>query len=107
MTIEESLFRANLVTHGRETGKPHSVTLRGVKYNDKFYFSRHKPDSDWFKNIIKNSEVKIQYQDFSYPGKATVVTSEDLNQKISLLKYPGEKRSQEKRVAIEITLYEQ
>ncbi len=107
MTINENLFKATLVTRGRETGHSHSVTLRGVKYNDKIYFSRHRPDSDWFKNAIKNSTVVINYQDSSYSGIAKMVTSEDVNKQISLLKYPGEKRAHEKRVAIEITLYEQ
>jgi hypothetical protein len=106
MTIKEGVFRAILITQGRETRKPHSVTLRGVKYNDKIYFSRHRSDSDWFKNVIKNSAVVIKYQNSSYSGNAKVVTSEDLNQKISLLKYPGEKRAHEKRIAIEITLHE-
>jgi hypothetical protein len=107
MTIKENLFRAALVTSGRVTEQPHSVILRGVKYNDKIYFSRHRPDSDWFKNAITNFAVVIKYKDSSYSGNARIVTDEDLNQKISQLKYPGEKRAAEKRVAVEITLHEQ
>ncbi len=105
MQIKESLFQSTLVTKGRVTKQPHSVILRGVKYNDKIYFSRHRPDSDWFKNIITNSVVVIKYQDSSYSGIAKIVTDEDLNKKISQLKYPGEKRADEKRVAVEITLH--
>jgi hypothetical protein len=107
MQIKENLFQAALVTRGRITEKPHSVTLRGVKYNEKIYFSRHKPDSDWFKNVASRSEIVIKYNDSSFSGIAKIVTDEDLNQKISQLKYPGEKRAEEKRVAIEITLHEQ
>ena len=107
MQIKESLFQATLVTRGRVTKQPHSVILRGVNYNDKIYFSRHRPDSDWFKNIITNSVVVIKYQDSSYSGISKIVTDEDLNQKISQLKYPGEKRADEKRVAVEITLHAQ
>ena len=107
MPIDAVLFRASLVTKGRITDKPHSVTLRGVKHNEKIYFSRHRPDSDWFKNSITNSEVVIKYNDSLYSGLAKIVTDENLNQKISQLKYPGEKRADEKRVAIEITLHEQ
>jgi hypothetical protein len=107
MQIKENLFQAALVTRGRVTEKPHSVILRGVKYNDKIYFSRHRPDSDWFKNATTSSEIVIKYNDSSYSGIAKIVTDEDLNQKISQLKYPGEKRAEEKRVAIEITLHEQ
>ena len=93
-----------LITKGRKTGNPHSVWLRAVKYNEKIYFSRHRPDGDWFQNAIANSEVKIQYNNTEYTGNAVIVTDEELNQKISQLKYPGEKRANEKRVAIEITL---
>jgi len=107
MPIDTGLFRASLVTKGRVTKQSHSVTLRGVKYNEKIYFSRHKPNSDWFKNAMINSEVVIKYNDSFYSGLAKIVTEENLNQKISQLKYPGEKRAEEKRVAIEITLYEQ
>jgi hypothetical protein len=107
MPIKANLFRASLVTKGRVTEQPHSVTLRGVKYNDKIYFSRHKPDSDWFKNAITNSDVVIKYNGSSYSGVAKIVTDESLNKKISQLKYPDEKRAKEKRIAIEITLHEQ
>jgi hypothetical protein len=104
MEIQEELFRPILVTKGRKTGNPHSVWLRAVNYNGKIYFSRHRPDGDWFQNAIVNSQVKIQYKNIEYTGKASLVIDEQLNQKISQLKYPGEKRADEKRVAIEITL---
>ena len=104
MEISEERFRPILITKGRKTGNPHSVWLRAVKYNKKIYFSRHRPDGDWFQNAIANSEVKIQYNNMEFTGKASLVTDDELNQKISQLKYPGEKRADEKRVAIEVTL---
>jgi hypothetical protein len=104
MEIVEERFRPILVTKGRKTGKSHSVWLRAVKHNEKIYFSRHRPDGDWFQNAMINSEVKIQYNNTEFTGKASLVTDEKLNQKISQLKYPGEKRADEKRVAIEVTL---
>jgi hypothetical protein len=104
MEIQEELFRPILVTKGRKTGNPHSVWLRAVNYNGKIYFSRHRPDGDWFQNAIVNPQVKIQYKNIEYTGKVSLVIDEQLNQKISQLKYPGEKRADEKRVAIEITL---
>ena len=107
MTSEDNLFHAILSTKGRKTGKRHSVTLRAVKYNEKIYFSRHRPDGDWFKNAIANPEVIIEYNNSTYTGKANLVKDEKLERKISQLKYPGEKRAYEKRIAIEITLYEQ
>ncbi len=104
MEISEERFRPILITKGRITGNPHSVWLRAVKYNKKIYFSRHRPNGDWFQNAIANSEVKIQYNNMEFTGRASLVTDEKLNQKISQLKYPGEKRADEKRVAIEVTL---
>ena len=104
MDISEELFRPILITKGRKTGTKHSVMLRAVKYNDKIYFSRHRPDGDWFKNAIKNPEVQIEYNQTTYSGIAKLVTDENLNVKISELKYPGEERAKEKRVTIEVTL---
>jgi len=107
MAIEESLFRATLVTKGRKTGKSHSVMLRAVKLNGRIYFSRHRPDGDWFQNAIANPQVAIKYKDSVYAGKAIQIQDEKLEKKISELKYPGEDRANEKRVVIEITLDEQ
>ena len=100
-------FQAILTTKGRKSGKMHSVPLRAVMYNDKIYFSRHKPDGDWFQNAIKNPEVKVQIDNSVFVGKASEVSNENLAKKISELKYPNEERAKEKRVTIEIKLYEQ
>ena len=104
MRIKEELFRPILTTKGRKTGKEHSVMLRAVNHNGKIYFSRHRPDGDWFKNAIANADVKIQYDNEVFTGKAELVTDEKLNEKISMLKYPGEERAKEKRVTIQVTL---
>jgi hypothetical protein len=104
MKITEDLFRPILVTKGRKTGREHGVMLRAVNYNGKIYFSRHRPDGDWFQNALANPTVKIQYKDSVFVGQAKQVTDEELNKKISELKYPGEERAKEKRVTIEVTL---
>jgi hypothetical protein len=100
------VIKAVLTTKGRKTGKGHSVWLRAVLYNDKVYFSRHKPDGDWFQNASKNVDVKVNFDNKQFVGKASVVTNEELERKISELKYPGEERAKEKRVVLEVTLYE-
>ncbi len=105
MEIKEDLFRPILITKGRRTGKQHSVMLLAVNYKEKIYFSRHKPDGDWFKNALANPEVKIEYNNFVFSGKAELVIDEELSKKISQLKYPGEEKAKEKRVTIEVTLY--
>lgn len=104
MQIKEKLFRPILVTKGRKTGREHAVMLRAVNYNEKIYFSRHKPDGDWFQNAMVNPQVKIKYNNSILLGNAKIVKDEELNEKISQLKYPGEERANEKRVTIEITL---
>ncbi|MCH9659021.1 nitroreductase/quinone reductase family protein [archaeon] len=104
MRIKETVFRPVLTTKGRKTGKDHSVMLRAVNHDGKIYFSRHMPDGDWFKNAIANEDVEIQYCDETYTGKAKLVTDEELNKKISMLKYPGEERAKEKRVTIQVIL---
>ncbi|MBT8242596.1 MAG: nitroreductase family deazaflavin-dependent oxidoreductase [Nitrosopumilus sp.] len=104
MRIQEKLFRPVLTTKGRKTGKEHSVMLRAVNHNGKIYFSRHRPDGDWFKNAVANSDVKIKYNNEVFTGKARLVEDEELDKKISMLKYPGEKRALEKRVTIEVVL---
>ena len=101
-----SVVKAVLTTKGRKTGKEHSVWLRAVLYNGKIYFSRHKPDGDWFQNASKNPDVKISYDKKQLVGKASVVTDEELAKKVSELKYPGEERAKEKRVVLEVTLCE-
>lgn len=100
------IFKAILITRGRKTGKEHSVWLRAVRYNDKIYFSRHEPDGDWFQNAIKTPDVIIDFDGKRLVGKAQVVSNEELANKISELKYPNEERVKEKRVVLEVTLYE-
>lgn len=104
--MDENLFIAILNTQGRKTSKIHSVKLKAVKYDEKIYFSRHKPDSDWFKNALANPQVTILYNNQTYQGVAKLVKDNNLSKKISQLKYPGEQRAFEKRVTIEITLCE-
>ncbi|MDX1595554.1 MAG: nitroreductase/quinone reductase family protein [Nitrosopumilaceae archaeon] len=104
--MESEILRVALTTFGRKTGKEHIVWLRGVKYSGKYYFSRHKPDSDWFQNAVKNEDVVIDTGESKVRGKARQVLDEKLSQKISELKYPGEERAKEKRVTIEVTLCE-
>jgi len=96
--------KALLITKGRKTQKEHSVWLRAVLYNDKVYFSRHKIDGDWIKNAIVNPEVSVEFDNSRFTGRATLVSDESLAQKISELKYPGEKRAKENRVVLEVSL---
>ena len=101
---ESRTFPALLTTVGRKTGNEHTVELKAVLHNDKIYFSRHFPNSDWWRNSIANSEVRIEFEGKIISGNASQVTNEALMQKINDLKYPGEERAKEKRVVLEIIL---
>jgi hypothetical protein len=106
MLKKEQPFRAELITKGRKSGKEHSVWLLAVMHNGKVYFSRHRPDGDWFQNALENSDVLVKYDDTTIQGKAILVKDESLAKKISELKYPGQERAKEQRVALEVTLCE-
>ena len=107
MAKNNEVFKAVLITNGGKTGKTHSVYLRAVMYDDKFYFSRHRPDGDWFQNALANPDVKVEFDNKKISGKASLITNEQLATKISQLKYPDEERANEKRVVLQVTLYEQ
>ena len=102
---EGQVFKAIFITRGRNTGKPHVVELRAVYYNKMIYFSRRNPNSDWLKNAIASPDVRLEYNNESYVGKASLVIDEDLAKKISCLKY-SDKRSEESRVVLQVRLYE-
>jgi hypothetical protein len=97
-------FKAALTTKGRKTGREHTVWLRAVSYKNKIYFSRRNENSDWLKNAIVNPLVKVEFDGIMHVGTALLVTDEVLAKKISELKYPGEERSQEARIVLQINL---
>ncbi len=105
MIPQEVTFKAILITNGRKTGKEHAVELKAVFYDNKFYFSRRNSQSDWLKNALVKPQIKIQYNGMIFSGIASLVTDENLAKKISQLKY-SDKRSQESRVVLEVTLCE-
>ena len=101
MEIQEGTFKAVLVTTGRNSGKQHSVEIRAVFYNGKFYFSRRNPSSDWLKNSLHNPNVKIIYQGKLISGTALLVNDQELCRKISQMKY-ADKRSEEARIVLQV-----
>ena len=102
--IADGRFRAVLVTTGRSTGARHSVELLAVGHAGRVYFSRHRPDSDWFKNAVSNPSVGVDTGGAQYRGTAREVADERLAARISALKYPGQARASEKRAVLEVTL---
>lgn len=102
--LPDGPFRAVLTTTGRSTGAAHSVELLAVAHAGRIYFSRHRPDSDWFRNAARNPRVVVGFGGASHAGTARVVDDERLAAAVSALKYPGQARASEKRVALEVTL---
>lgn len=102
--LPDGPFRAVLTTVGRSTGAEHSVELLAVAHAGRIYFSRHRPDSDWFRNAARNPSVRVRIGPSELAGAARVVDDDRLAATVSALKYPGQGRASEKRVAIEVTL---
>ena len=105
MKLKEGTFYAILVTTGRKSGKEHAVELKAVFHNDKFYFSRRNPNSDWLKNAMINPLVKVKFDDKTFLGTALLVNDEELTRKISQMKY-SDNRAEESRIVLEVTLHE-
>ena len=95
-------FIATLITKGRRTGREHAVKLKAVRYARSWYFSRHRPDSDWFQNALAYPMVKITHKEEVLNGIAREITDPKLVQSISNAKYPNEERAKEPRVVIEV-----
>jgi len=102
--VKNQVFKAALTTYGRKTGAEHTVPLRAVSYNGMIYFSRRNSESDWLKNALANHTVKVGFDGITHNGIASLVSDGSLAKKISELKYPGEQRSQEVRVVLQVTI---
>lgn len=100
----DTSFIVLLTTIGRKTGQNHTVPLRAVKYKNRLYFSRRNTNSDWLKNALINSKVKIICNDKMYHGKAKLENNEWLMKKISKIKYNDNDRSLEHRIILEVIL---
>jgi len=90
-----------LATTGRKTGKEHVVELRAVFHDNRFYFSRRNPDSDWLKNAIAIPLVKITVNDTTFSGHASLVRDKELTKKISRMKY-ADRRADDSRIVLEV-----
>ena len=66
-----------LTTIGRKTGKPHSVVIDIVKHDKNndvcFVNAAWGLKSDWFRNLMKNPNVKVQIGRRKFNGKAIVL----------------------------------
>ena len=102
--VNNLTFKAILTTVGRNTGKKHSVWAKAVTYNDRIYFSRRNPNSDWLKNAIVNPEVKVEFDGKQFSGVARLVKDEILARTSSSIKYTEKSRQEESRIVLEVEL---
>ena len=83
----------HLTTTGRRTGKRHTVEVWFAAGKDKLYLSHEGKETDWMKNIKKNSKVTMAIGDRKFEGKATYLqdgTDESWRGKVALYeKYYG------------------
>lgn len=97
-------MRVQLQTTGRKSGRIHTVRITAVLYKGEYYFSRHRPDSDWFLNAVRNPEVIIYLEhNNTIHGRVEQVHDTALISLISSIKYPNDIRAKERRVAIKVT----
>lgn len=101
VNIHEKSFIANLTTVGRKTGKLHTVPVRLVFHNNKFYASRRSMSGDWLMNLLQNQSAVIEVNGTEMNGKARLVEDKELLKTISSLKY-GDERASMERIIIEI-----
>ncbi len=102
LNVSEGSFIANLTTVGRKTGKEHTIPLRLILYNGRFYASRRNAEGDWLKNVLKNPHVVVEVYGRKIRCGATIVKDAELSRKISSLKYADE-RAATNRMIVEIT----
>ena len=102
MFQDGSTLPAELTTTGRITGRTHTARLRLVYHEGRFFASRRDGRSDWCQNALANSEVSVNLEGRHFDGTAALVSDADLRQKISELKYGGQ-RGLEPRIVIEIS----
>jgi len=83
----------HLTTEGRKTGRPHTVELWFAIDDGKVYLSHEGKETDWMKNIKKNSQVSFEIGGKNFTGKARCLadhTGEAETAKVALYtKYYG------------------
>jgi len=84
MTHEDLVRIANeklihVTTRGRVTGRPHKVELWFAASHGKVYLSHEGEDTDWMRNIRRNSEVSFEIGGTTFTGRARILMSESEN----------------------------
>ncbi len=65
-----------LTTTGRASGKSRAVTIWFVVADNNHVHVQHssRAPAQWYKNLLKNPEVQLDFGDGPLPGRATAIT---------------------------------
>jgi deazaflavin-dependent oxidoreductase (nitroreductase family) len=98
MTVEPGQFADQnfcyLTTHGRVSGRPHTIEIWFALHEHTLYMlAGGRDSSDWVKNLRRDPNVSVRIRDVTYPGRARIVERPDedvLARRIVVAKYqPG------------------
>ncbi len=68
-----------ITTLGRQTGKPHTVTIWFVAHGGKIYVSTNDLKlRDWARNLLANPEVSMEVAGQQLRGRACLIEDEEL-----------------------------
>jgi len=82
-----SIFVGKVTTIGRHTGLSHTVELRLVYLDSRFYASSARvQNKHWCRNLIKNPTVEVKTGDKRFSCLAREVTEEQLRSRILSLR---------------------
>ena len=97
-------MRECMATADAFTGREHKKELLAVMYDGHVYLTRHRPDSDWFKNCIADGAITVTIDGKTIPGTAECIEDEETIRRVCTIKYPNDARAKERRVAIRVRL---
>jgi deazaflavin-dependent oxidoreductase (nitroreductase family) len=63
-----------LTTTGRVSGRPHEIEIWFGAHKDTLYLLAGDANSDWVKNILKDSSVTVRIAEQTFQGTGRVVT---------------------------------
>lgn len=76
---DEAALRAaeeiELVTSGRRSGRPHSVTLWSA-YEDGALWLRTDSDADWYRNLLVDPRCRVRFDGREVAGKHEVIADQ-------------------------------
>ncbi len=67
-----------LTTQGRVSGRPHEIEIWfGIRGNTLYLLSGGGEESDWVKNLLKESSVAVRITEHNFAGTARIVSNEE------------------------------